>query len=404
MKKIVYFLLISIGAFAQTGIGTTTPVNKFQVEATTADPATSGTAANGNVRLGGLSVNHVLDFGLSSSSNFAWLQARSKAAYGTYFPIVLNPNGGNVGIGTSSPSSTLTVGNEGGTIGGEIILNPTTSQFEGGQIVLKKSLQGSTVDWTIDQYGTTAANARFRIFNGASESNGISILENGKIGMGLSAPLTLLHLQNNNSMGTGDPGNNVLPSIYIYNSNTASNTAHSILTLRTNGSGGGNPYLSFDINGVRGYSVGIDNADGDKLKFHTNWSLNNVNTPALTLTSDGKFGIGTSSPGRSLQVQSSDNTSVYVESTSTDNNGLMILNANTDQSWTFNYHEFIYFQKQGNNIGSIIAANNGAGVSFNTSSDYRLKTDLRNYSGIDLVNKIKTYDFLGKLITLACMA
>jgi hypothetical protein len=142
--------------------------------------------------------------------------------------------------------------------------------------------------------------------------------------------------------------------------------------------------------------VGIDNADGDKLKFHTNWSLNNVNTPALTLTSDGKFGIGTSSPGRSLQVQSSDNTSVYVESTTTDNNGLMILNANTDQSWTFNYHEFIYFQKQGNNIGSIIAANNGAGVSFNTSSDYRLKTDLRNYSGIDLVNKIKTYDFSWK--------
>jgi hypothetical protein len=214
--------------------------------------------------------------------------------------------------------------------------------------------------------------------------------------MGLSAPLTLLHLQNNNSMGTGDPGNNVLPSIYIYNSNTTSNTAHSILTLRTNGSGGGNPYLSFDINGVRGYSVGIDNADGDKLKFHTNWSLNNVNTPALTLTSDGKFGIGTSSPGRSLQVQSSDNTSVYVESTSTDNNGLMILNANTDQNWTFNYHEFIYFQKQGNNIGSIIAANNGSGVSFNTSSDYRLKTDLRNYSGLDLVNKIKTYDFAWK--------
>jgi hypothetical protein len=142
--------------------------------------------------------------------------------------------------------------------------------------------------------------------------------------------------------------------------------------------------------------VGIDNADGDKLKFHTNWSLNNVNTPALTLTSDGKFGIGTSSPGRSLQVQSSDNTSVYIESTTSDNNGLMILNANTDQNWTFNYHEFMYFQKQGNNIGSIIAANNGSGVSFNTSSDYRLKTDLRNYSGIDLVNKIKTYDFSWK--------
>jgi hypothetical protein len=450
-----------------------------------------------------------MDFGLGSGSNFGWLQMRSKAAYNTLFPFAINPIGGAVGIGTSAPSSTLTVGNTAGTVGGEILLNPTSTQYEGGQIIIKRSLVGSTVDWTIDQYGTTAANARFRIFNGASESNGISILENGniglgtatptaklnlagggiristgfgnstnrpglnagsignyeirgvgaggsgsaqndggddgflrlsagggtstsaqssidisgfstvadmtntiamrtagterfringdgKMGVGTSSPSTMFHIQNGNTTGASDPGNNNLPSIYLYNSNSSSTSANSILALRTNGSGGGNPYLSFDINGVRGYSVGIDNADGDKLKFHTNWSLNNVNTPALTLTSDGKFGIGTSSPGRSLQVQSSDNTSVYLESTTSDNNGLVILNANTDQNWTFNYHEFMYFQKQGNNIGSIIAANNGSGVSFNTSSDYRLKTDLRNYSGIDLVNKIRTYDFSWK--------
>ena len=324
------------------------------------------------------------------------MQARDRGNYATLYSLAFNPIGGNVGIGTSSPSSTLTVGNEGGTIGGEILLNPTSTQFEGGQIILKRSLVGSTVDWTIDQYGSTSSNARFRIFNGASESNGLAILENGKIGLGLPDPQTLLHLQNSNSIGTGDPGNNVVPSIYLYNTNSASTTAHSILTLRTNGNGSGNPYLSFDINGVKGYSMGIDNADGDKFKFHTNWSLNNANTPALTLASDGKFGIGTASPSRSLQIQSSDNTSVYVESTSTDNNGLMILNANTDQNWTFNYHEFMYFQKQGNNIGAIIAANNGSGVSFNTTSDYRLKTDLRNYSGIELVNKIKTYDFSWK--------
>lgn len=91
---------------AQTGIGTTAPVNKFQVEATTADPANSGTSANGNLRLGGLSVNHVLDFGLSSTSTFAWIQARNKT-YGTNNNLVLNPLGGNVGIGTSSPTAKL---------------------------------------------------------------------------------------------------------------------------------------------------------------------------------------------------------------------------------------------------------------------------------------------------------
>ena len=72
--KIFLFLIvfvISVGGFAQTGIGTTTPVNKFEVVTTTADPLNSGSAANGNLRLGGLSVNHVLDFGLSSTSTFA---------------------------------------------------------------------------------------------------------------------------------------------------------------------------------------------------------------------------------------------------------------------------------------------------------------------------------------------
>jgi hypothetical protein len=195
MKK-SFFLLFFLSAVvsAQTGIGTTTPVNKLQVETITANAATSGTASNGNLRLSGTSGSHVLDFGLSSTSNYSWLQSRSRLGYGTNFNLVLNPNGGLVGIGNTSPSTTLTVGNSAGTIGGELLLNPTTTQYEGGQIVFKRSLEGSTVDWTIDQYGTTSSNARFRIFNGASETNGMAILENGNIGFGTASPTAKLNL------------------------------------------------------------------------------------------------------------------------------------------------------------------------------------------------------------------
>lgn len=505
---ILFLLVITYNSFAQTGIGTTAPVNKFQVETSTADPATSGTAANGNLRLGGLSVNHVLDFGLSSSSNFAWLQARSKSAYGITYPIVLNPNGGGVGIGTSSPTTTLTVGNDGGTIGGEIILNPTSTQYEGGQIILKKSLVGSTVDWTIDQYGTTSSNARFRIFNGGSETNGIAILENGNIGMGTAVPTaklnlvgggirmhtgfsnstarpalntstvgnyeirgvgsttgstqvdgaddgflrlsagggnssgaqssidlsgfsnvadltntivmrtagterfridptgrigigtnspsTMLNIQNGNSIGSGDPGNNTLPGIYLYNNNAASTTAHSIMTIRTNGNGGGNPFLSYDINGIRGYSMGIDNADSDKFKIIPNWGFSNVNTPMLTIDGDLRVGIGTASPSRRLHVQSSDQTTMYIESTTSDNNGMVILNGNTNQNWSAGWHEFMMFQNSGNTIGQILAPN-GSSVSYATTSDYRLKKDLRSFRGLDLINRLKTYDFAWKI-------
>jgi hypothetical protein len=393
---IISILFFFNNSFAQTGIGTTTPVNKLEVVATAADPAASNSSANGNFRLGNTSASHVLDFGLSSSSTYAWLQARSKSNYANNYNIVLNPNGGVVGIGNSSPSSTLTVGNPAGTIGGEILLNPTSTQYEGGQIILKKSLIGSTVDWTIDQYGTNSSNARFRIFNGASENNGLSILENGKIGMGTPSPATLLHLQNGNAFsGADNPGVNNVPSIYVYNSNNASSSAHAIMALRTSGSNGGNPYLSFDIEGILGYSLGIDNADGDKLKLHNNWNLNNSNTPAITVTTDGKVGIGTSSPGRKLHVQTSDNTSVYVESTTSDNNGMMILNGNTNQYWGNGYHEFIMFQNQGNTIGQITAPN-GSSISYNTTSDYRLKKDLKAFNGLELINRLKTYDFAWK--------
>lgn len=202
-------MLISTGIYAQTGIGTTAPINKLEVVTTAADPASSGTAANGNLRLGATSTNvHVLDFGLSSTSTYSWLQARSKSAYGTTYNLALNPIGGLVGIGTSAPGSLLTVGRADGTIPAEISLNPAATVNEGGQITLRKSLTGSTVDWTIDQYGTTASNARLRIFGGGSETSGIAILENGNVGIGNNAPTTKLYVNGditaNSIAGTSD--------------------------------------------------------------------------------------------------------------------------------------------------------------------------------------------------------
>ncbi len=100
-------LFFSIQITAQTGIGTTVPVNKLQVETTLAEPATSGTAANGNLRLSGTTGSHVLDFGLSSAATYSWIQARSESNYATNYNLLLNPNGGNIGIGTLSPTAKL---------------------------------------------------------------------------------------------------------------------------------------------------------------------------------------------------------------------------------------------------------------------------------------------------------
>ncbi len=45
-------------------------------------------------------------------------------------------------------------------------------------------------------------------------------------------------------------------------------------------------------------------------------------------------------------------------------------------------------------LGSI--SHNGTNVAYNTSSDYRLKEDLKDFDGLDIISKIKFYDFAWK--------
>jgi hypothetical protein len=197
MKKVVFIILASCAlakASAQTGIGTTAPVNKFEVVTATSNASSSGSSANGHFRLGATVGTQSLDFGLSSSSTYAWLQSRSKSNYANNYNLILNPNGGSVGVGTIDAYSTLTIGSSNGSIPGEISLNPAFTSNEGGQINIKKSLNGSTADWVIDQYGTTSSDARFRIFNSIAEANGLSILENGNVGIGLTSPTVRLQV------------------------------------------------------------------------------------------------------------------------------------------------------------------------------------------------------------------
>jgi hypothetical protein len=87
------------------------------VTATSANgsPATSGTTQTASLRLA-YSNGVGLDFGAYSASPYGtWLQAADRGALGSTYPLILNPNGGNVGIGTSSPAQKLSIVTSGGS-------------------------------------------------------------------------------------------------------------------------------------------------------------------------------------------------------------------------------------------------------------------------------------------------
>jgi hypothetical protein len=93
------------------GIGTTSPSNKLDVLGTAASPNLTGTNAYARFYQSGGYANITIG-GLASGSFAGWLQ--SSDGVGTALPLALNPNGGNVGIGTTSPVSKLTIGSYSG--------------------------------------------------------------------------------------------------------------------------------------------------------------------------------------------------------------------------------------------------------------------------------------------------
>jgi len=99
----------------QLGLGTSSVGTNFRQEIAGLTgsndlPATSGTtqAASGILRLGGNGFTAVLDIG-SAGAVAAWIQATDRGNLATKYPLLINPNGGGVGVGTTSPTAPLHV-------------------------------------------------------------------------------------------------------------------------------------------------------------------------------------------------------------------------------------------------------------------------------------------------------
>ncbi|MEO6130507.1 MAG: fibrobacter succinogenes major paralogous domain-containing protein [Saprospiraceae bacterium] len=107
MKKFI-FLFVALSfmgrANAQNvGIGTITPVSKLNIIGVPDNPSIPGTTSTGIFRIG-VSSNEGIDFGKMNNSPFsAWIQSGFNTTVPD--PLSLQPVGGSVGIGTTSPAA-----------------------------------------------------------------------------------------------------------------------------------------------------------------------------------------------------------------------------------------------------------------------------------------------------------
>jgi len=134
-----------------------------------------------------------------------------------------------------------------------------------------------------------------------------------------------------NTSTRNDPQNT---GVYVYNQGTGD----ACLAARVKDSNAGDPYVSFDVAGEAGWSMGMDNNDSNKFKLAYAWSNLNTNTRFLMdsngaatftssckasrhITSNGTSGDGDDNAGFSLLNDYSSWVTIFRESWVNGNNG-----------------------------------------------------------------------------------
>ncbi len=171
-----------VDSTGSVGIGTATPTQKLQINQGVSGtgqgvPATSGTTQNGILRLTpGGGYGETLDFGMNVTSSYGWIQSTNFGNLAVNYNLALNPNGGNVGIGTTGPY-------------GRLSIKQSTSDFLGG-IYLQEPSTADT--WGIvgasgTLYFGSATNAS-AADNQADFSARMVIQQTGSVGIGTTTP------------------------------------------------------------------------------------------------------------------------------------------------------------------------------------------------------------------------
>ena len=269
------------------GVGTTSPDLKLHVGGVNAYPASSGTTPAGfiSIRAKDLGGTHGANIGVAPAAPWGtWIQGQDANNLATNYPLLLNPNGGNVGIGKTNPSAKLEV--EGAFAGILSKFFDTGSnggqQYNGGPVVGISRVGNGSV---------SLAGPLFQVGNDTSSSTSYNIDEaiftvtNTGVGAGETDPEAKFHVKNDIS-ADGDTYNN--PLMILQNGRVNTSTGASTLRFDTNEITAGAQYQRAAISAEYDDS---NNLNG-RLLFGTADTANVLNTH-LKIKGDGAIEVPT---------------------------------------------------------------------------------------------------------------
>jgi len=295
---------------------------------------------------------------------------------------------GNIGIGETSPAEALTVV-------GTIRMQSASGDTDGLHI-------------SSDSNGDALINAGYSVSDlkfATADLPRMTIDSSGRVGIGTTTPQKTLHIE-------GETGASASQLLVTGASDTTGHTAGILLRAE-----GGEGDSSLRAKGGIFFEREAANGLG-KLHLCNNNSNNNdsagLSDAALTIAQNKNIGIGTTSPSTLLHVGLNHTVGSNFASAFSSSNFFVNNGANGGaavfQQGTASANLAMFGKDSSNTaisffnsdlatntsaVGSITT--NSSATAFNTSSDYRLKEDLKDFTGLDLVNQIPVYDFKWKL-------
>jgi len=302
---------LTIQEDGKVGIGTTDPRGALEI---TTDGTGTGAESDDQLMItGGASEKMELKFGVNNTGKYSYIQSTEDGV--GHDDLLLQPLGGNVGIGTASPAVKLVIveaqtssatpifqvqnTHTGSTLNTFELLAPNIPN--GGYMYWAMGKEASNYNRGAISYhhisdGSTSNYLDFG-FYGAGEL--LNILASGKVGIGTASPTRDLHVEYSSVSGNQA----LLPSVSVANTNVG-----------TYPGGGDYSFSSYEMTAGNGAIQGQFFADGTghfltgtpNLYFRTGtdspiiFGTNSI--VRVIIQNDGKVGIGTTSPSSKLHV------------------------------------------------------------------------------------------------------